>query len=273
MKLRKLNKIYDIDMMQEMKTIILSHLRDIEQENDVKVLLAVATGSRAWGWDSPSSDWDVRFIYVHKPEWYFKIEPQRDVIEKVTGDNVDLAGWELRKALYLLKRSNPSLLEWLNSSSVICLDEEFGRRIHEIEKDYFNPVKSMYHYNGMYNKYNERYFGGDGFPIKGFIYYLRGVLSCKWIETKLSLPPTRISDLLDATVEDQRIRSMIDDVIKIKKGLLKSDKQVVDDSLVNYARHLADHYNEIIGSFRPELNEVSADALDSILYDMVKANA
>ena len=100
--------------MQEMENVIQGHLRDIEQEHDVKVLLAVATGSRAWGWDSPSSDWDVRFIYVHKPEWYFKIEPQRDVIEKMTGDNVDLAGWELRKALYLLKRSNPSLLEWLN---------------------------------------------------------------------------------------------------------------------------------------------------------------
>lgn len=251
--------------MQEMENIILGHLHDIEREHDVKVLLAVATGSRAWGWASPSSDWDVRFIYVHKPEWYFKIEPQRDVIEKVTGDNVDLAGWELRKALYLLKRSNPSLLEWLNSPTVFCLDEEFGRRIHEIEKDYFNPIKSMYHYNGMYNNYNERYLD----TIKGVIYYLRGVLSCKWIETKLSLPPTRFSELVDGTVEDKKIRSMIDNVIKIKKGELKSDKQVVDDTLVAYARELADYYNGIIGSFRPELNETSADALDSILYDMV----
>ena len=259
--------------MQEMENVILGHLHAIEQEHDVKVLLAVATGSRAWGWDSPSSDWDVRFIYVHKPEWYFKIESQRDVIEKMTDDNVDLAGWELRKALYLLKRNNPSLLEWLNSSTVFCSDEEFGCRIHEIEANFFNPVKSMYHYNGMYNKYNERYFGEDGFPIKGFIYYLRGVLSCKWIETRMSLPPTRFSDLLDATVEDQKIRSMIDDVIKIKKGLLKSDKQVVDASLVDYAHRLAEYYNSVIGSFRAELNEAPADVLDSILYDMVKANA
>lgn len=255
--------------MQEMENVILGHLHDIEREHDVKVLLAVATGSRAWGWDSPSSDWDVRFIYVHKPEWYFKIEPQRDVIEKMTGDNVDLAGWELRKALYLLKRSNPSLLEWLNSSTVIYLDEEFGRRIREIEAYFFNPVKSMYHYNGMYNKYKERYFGAEGFPIKGYIYYLRSVLSCKWIETRLSLPPTRFSDLLDATVEDPNIRSMIDDVIKIKKGLLKSDKLVVDEALVDYARELANHYNEIIGSFRPAMNEAPAEMLDSILYDMV----
>ena len=97
------------------KKAIPAHLHCIEHEHEVKILLAVESGSRAWGFESDNSDWDVRFIYVHKPEWYFIVEEQRDVIEQMYDDDVDLDGWELRKTLRLFRRSNPSLLEWFNS--------------------------------------------------------------------------------------------------------------------------------------------------------------
>ena len=245
------------------------HLRHIAEENDAKILLAVESGSRAWGFESKNSDWDVRFIYVHKPEWYFKIEEQRDVIELVTGDNVDLAGWELRKALSQLKRSNPSILEWLNSPKVYYLDEEFGKRINEVAKDCFNPVKSMYHYNHMYNKHNERYLQQEGYPMKRFLYYLRGVLACKWIEDHQTLPPVPFKELVDATVDDNEIKLLIEELIKIKRGEKECDMLVVDDKLVQYARHWAAYYNERVSTFRPEQNEASDKALGSIMYEMV----
>lgn len=108
-----LRKWYRVDFpLRHKKNIeekaIPAHLRSIEKQFNVKVLLAVDSGSRTWGFESQNSDWDVQFIYVHKPEWYLKVEEQRDVIEHVYEDNVDLAGWELRKALSLLRRSNPS---------------------------------------------------------------------------------------------------------------------------------------------------------------------
>lgn len=247
-----------------------AHLRHIAEVNDVKILLAVESGSRSWGFESKNSDWDVRFIYVHKPEWYFKIEGQRDVIELVTGDNVDLAGWELRKALSQLKRSNPSILEWLNSPKIYYLDEEFGKRIHEVAKDYYNPVKSMYHYNHMYNKHNERYLQQEGYPMKRFLYYLRGVLACKWIESHQSLPPVPFKELVDATVDDNEIKMLIDELISIKRGEKECDMLVVDEKLVQYARYWADYYNERVSTFRPEQNEASTKALDAILFDMVQ---
>ena len=96
-------------------------LRQIENDNDVRVLLAVESGSRAWGFASKDSDWDVRFIYVHKPEWYFSIDEQRDVIEEMYAEYIDAVGWDIKKALALLKRSNPSLMEWIQSPIVYIL--------------------------------------------------------------------------------------------------------------------------------------------------------
>lgn len=254
-------------------TIIPAQLESIEHRYKVKVLLAVESGSRAWGFESNNSDWDVRFIYVHKPEWYFKVEEQRDVIEYMHGDDVDLVGWELRKALSLLRRSNPSLLEWFHSPKVYYVDEEFGKRIMEVEKDFFNPVKSMYHYNRIYNKHNERYLQQEGYHLKRFLYYLRGVLACQWIEAYKSIPPVSFKDLCETMVNDADIKAKIDAIIEIKKEGKECDMLTVDNELVEYAQKLADYYNESVGSFRPEQNNVSAEALDSILYDMVKQNS
>ena len=255
---------------KEYTTIIIpAHLRDIEQEYNVKVLLAVESGSRAWGFESANSDWDVRFIYVNKPEWYFKVEEQRDVIEHMYEDNVDLAGWELRKALRLLRKSNPSLLEWFHSPKIYYVDEDFANRIKEVEKDFFNPVKTMYHYHRIYVKHDERYLQQNGFPMKRFLYYLRGVLACKWVEEKMSLPPVPFTELLEATVDNKEIRNEIDKLLVLKRDGKEHDMLIVNDDLVENARNLADYYSEHVGSFRPELANVSTDVLDGILYDMV----
>src|ERR1700677_3992429 len=99
-------------------------LRRIEQAY-VRVLYACESGSRAWGFASQDSDYDVRFIYVHSRDWYLSIEDRRDVIEEPISDSLDISGWELRKTLRLLRKSNPPLLEWLKSPGVYAGDEPF----------------------------------------------------------------------------------------------------------------------------------------------------
>ena len=249
-----------------------SYLKSIEKEYNVKILLAVESGSRAWGFESQDSDWDVRCIYVHKPEWYFSVEEQRDVIEHMFDDNVDLVGWELRKALTLLRKSNPSLLEWLNSPKVYYVDSEFEKRIREVEQDYFNPVKSMYHYHRIYNRDNDRFIQHMDCHMKRFLYYLRGILACKWIETNQSIPPVRFQELLDATIADIIIKKKILSLIEIKKGGTESDMSVVDEDLLSYAHEWAEYYNQTVSSFRPEQHPRTSHALDSILFDMVNNN-
>ena len=143
---------------KNMQQLILSHLEEeVEQQYGVKVLLAVESGSRAWGFHSAESDWDVRFVYVHNLEWYLTVNERRDVIEHMYDDDVDLVGWDLRKTLRLFQKSIPSLLEWLHSPIIYYADEVFLSRMRGLEPAYFNPIKTMYHYASIYIKHDKRY--------------------------------------------------------------------------------------------------------------------
>ncbi len=118
---------------------IRSELSRIETESDIKILLAVESGSRAWGFASTDSDWDVRYIYVHKLDWYLRIDQYKDSKEEILDNDIDLAGWELRKALRLFRKSNPPMLEWLRSPSFIS---NSSRREHapRTQRKVFQPA-------------------------------------------------------------------------------------------------------------------------------------
>lgn len=246
-------------------------LEDIEKEHDVKILLAVESGSRAWGFESKDSDWDVRFIYVHKPEWYFKIDQQRDVIEYNDGVN-DLAGWELRKALSLLKKSNASLLEWINSPIIYYFDSEFKRRIEDAISYATRPERLMYHYNHIYNKQNARYNSEEGFTMKRFLYYLRGILACKWIHEKKRIPPVNFLTLVEATVPEYDIKMQIYRLVDLKKAGKEHNMLTIDNALLEYAKKYADYYNSILPKFMDPSPHTINNRLDALLFDMVNRN-
>jgi len=124
-------------------------LRRIEQAYDVRVLYACESGSRAWGFASQDSDYDVRFIYVHSRDWYLSIEDRRDVIEEPIREGLDLSGWELRKTLRLLRKSNPPLLEWLKSPVVYAWDEAFVADFRQLADEYYSPARCFQHYLHM----------------------------------------------------------------------------------------------------------------------------
>lgn len=98
-----------------MRKVIIEKLQQIEKQENVRILHAVESGSRAWGFESPDSDFDVRFIYVRPRDYYLKLEQTRDVLEFPINDLLDVNGWDLQKALRLLHRSNPSVFEWFKS--------------------------------------------------------------------------------------------------------------------------------------------------------------
>lgn len=99
----------------EIRRRIEERLDEIESQDSVRILLAVESGSRAWGFPSPESDYDERFLYARPREWYLSINSRRDVIECPIEDILDVNGWDIRKALGLLLKSNPVLSEWLCS--------------------------------------------------------------------------------------------------------------------------------------------------------------
>ncbi|MBR5984749.1 MAG: nucleotidyltransferase domain-containing protein [Bacteroidales bacterium] len=253
-----------------MQSAILAHLEDIERKYDVRVLLAVESGSRARGLYSDESDWDLRFVYVNKLDWYLNVNEGRDVIEEMYDDNIDMVGWELRKTLRLFQKSNPSLMEWLHSPVIYRADEDFLSRMRALEPLYFNPIKTMYHYESLYIKHDKRYLQDSTNPLKRFLHYLRGILSCRWLEEHKTMPPVLFSELVQSTVDEEVIRQKIDALIALKRQSKGNDNKEVDADLVDYARRLAEHFEHTIPDFRPEINhDGSSSDLDALLKEMI----
>ena len=143
-----------------MRELIISKLKQIEKDYNVRVLLAVESGSRAWGFASPDSDYDVRFIYVRPEKEYLRLEDVRDVIELPINDELDINGWDLQKTLRLLYRSNPTLFEWF-SSPIVYVETEFAKQFREIMIGYFSTKKSLYHYISMAESNYRDYLKGE----------------------------------------------------------------------------------------------------------------
>jgi predicted nucleotidyltransferase len=177
-------------------------LVDIEAEHDVTVLYACESGSRGWGFASPDSDYDVRFLYVHRLPWYLAVEPKRDVIELPISDELDVGGWELRKALRLLRRANPVLLEWLDSPVVYREDTALTAGIRDLATHWFSPLRGRYHYLAMARRNFREHLQGDSVRLKKYLYVLRPLLAAQWIERGLGQPPMRFADLAERLVTD-----------------------------------------------------------------------
>ena len=252
------------------KEIILKCLGEIEQRYQVHILLAVESGSRSWGFASKDSDWDVRFVYSHKPEWYFSVDEQRDVIEEMFEGDIDVVGWDIKKTLALLKRSNPSLIEWINSPIVYRSDEEFMHGVIPLSLSCFNPIKAMYHYQRIYVKHDERYLQKQGYPMKRFLYYLRGILACQWIERYKTMPPVSFQQLYENIVDDQKIKNGIDELVQEKSSSKEKDMSEVPRFLVDYYLPIANYYSELVGKFRPEIdNSDVSNSINRFFYEMV----
>ncbi len=181
-----------------MRDSILTELDAIEAREEVRIVYAVESGSRAWGMASADSDYDVRFIYAHRPEWYLSLEPGRDVIEEPISDRLDISGWDLRKALRLFGQSNPPLLEWLRSPIVYRETPEVVGPMRELIPTVFSPERAYHHYWHVARAAHKRFRSGKSPTLKTFFYILRPLLAALWVETYETPPPITIQALAEA---------------------------------------------------------------------------
>ena len=183
-----------------MDTLIQEKLREIEQKENCQILLAAESGSRAWGFASPDSDYDVRFIYVRPQESYLRLEKVRDVIEVPINDMLDVNGWDLNKTLRLLHKSNPTVFEWF-SSPIVYRDSGFARAFRPVMDRYFSSKSGLWHYLHMANGNYREFLQGGLVKAKKYFYVLRPVLACRWILEKGTPPPMQFSRLAESQLE------------------------------------------------------------------------
>ncbi|MCP1311419.1 nucleotidyltransferase domain-containing protein [Paenibacillus tyrfis] len=203
--------------MTDFRQPILEELCHIERQEQVRILYACESGSRAWGFPSKDSDYDVRFLYVRPVEWYLSIFDQRDVIERPISDKLDINGWDLKKALNLFRKSNPPLLEWLQSPIPYYENYSAAERIRSISPLTFSPKSCMYHYLNMAKGNYREYLQGEQVKIKKYFYVLRPVLACEWIERFNAMPPMEFDVLVDRLVpEGSELKKVILELVDRK---------------------------------------------------------
>ena len=199
-----------------MKSRILKELNEIEKNCDVKIIYACESGSRAWGFASEDSDYDVRFIYVHPKDWYLTIANKRDVIEIPFDGVLDINGWDIKKSLKLLRKSNSPLLEWLSSPIRYRNVRPVMNALVELSADAFLPESSCHHYLSMAKNIILNFNDGEEVKIKSYLYSLRTILCCKWITLRMNQPPMKIQDLLNEFLPSGELRDLVDNLIYVK---------------------------------------------------------
>ena len=200
---------------------IMRRLAHAEAEHGVRILLAIESGSRAWGFASPDSNYDVRFIYAHEPRWYQSIdlEERRDVIEYAIVDDIDLNGWDIRKALRLFWKSNPAFVEWIQSPIRYIECGPFGAHARGLLPTVYSVESGMYHYRSMAKNTERTYLRNHQVSLKKYFYALRPLLSVLWLERYGTPAPIEFHALLHLIGDRPALRTDIDALLDRKRGV------------------------------------------------------
>ena len=231
-------------MVSDIRNEILDKLSEIEEKENVRIIYAVESGSRAWGVESPDSDYDVRFIYIRNKEDYLNLQEMRDVIEWQLDNVLDINGWDLKKTLIQFHKGNATLFEWANSPIVYKKSDEW-QVVYEGAKKYFSKKIALYHYYGTANNTFKQYLQDDVVRYKKYIYALRPLLACKYIEDNHSIPPVRFDELLMQKLPED-LSDEIDKMLDIKSRSDEKDLNPQLPVIKSYIENEINRYEQLI---------------------------
>ena len=243
-----------------MLSIIQEKLNEIERRENIKILHCVESGSRAWGFASPDSDYDVRFIYLRPQDYYLRLDKTRDVIEWQLDETLDINGWDLQKALKLLHNSNPTLFEW-NSSPIVYRTTDEWKKISAIIDHYFISKAGLYHYLSTAKSNYREYLKTEVVRLKKYFYVLRPILACKWIIDKGTPPPMPFKTLMDGYL-DASMKPAVDNLLELK----------INSPEVGTGKRI-DEINQYIEANIAEIEELLRTSSDDTNHDWNELNA
>ena len=249
-------------MDQIVKKQIMEKLYETEKTHHIKILFAIESGSRGWGFASPDSDYDCRFIYVHERDWYLSIRDKRDVIEYVADEIFDLNGWDLRKMLQHVVKSNAVILEWLSCNEVYIKNEEVVAELNRLAEEYFNYIHVTHHYLSLARKKLAEIEGAETGKLKSYFYVLRPLANVRFIETYQKIPPMAYVETLAQIAIDDETRAEIEKLLEMKKVATESELIEPNDILMAYFRREIEYYQLRVKEMQTERNK----KLD-LLYD------
>lgn len=252
------------------KEAIRQKIATIELEYKVEVLYACESGSRAWGFASNDSDYDVRFIYKHGYEDYLSISPPKDTIDcPLDGNKLDFVGWDIKKALGLLNQSNASVFEWLQSPIIYINNGSFSNRLWDIALNYASPRTLIRHYLGVMKSAYQSGLKKDQMNVKKYFYVLRPLLAAMWIRDYGQPAPIDFDTLLKkGTAQKPKIAQIIEGLLEIKKKGNESDIATLNLDLELFIEEESTSCERLANRLLREGK--STNALDSFFRDTIK---
>ena len=241
-------------------------LKEIEEKENVHILHAIESGSRSWGFASPDSDYDVRFIYIRPMHYYLGLQPKKDFIDWELDETLDINGWDLSKALQHFHKSNATLFEWSNSPVVYDTSPEWAQ-ISQIAGTYFSCKSTLYHYYGTAKSNYREHVSGDLVKYKKYFYVLRPLLACKWIEQKKCPPPVLFQNLVDEVL-DEDMKPVVCDLLQKKVQMSEADKAPRIPALDDYIEDNLEHFKQLAASMADDRND-DWTALNEVFVQML----
>jgi uncharacterized protein len=201
----------------DMKGLIRAELDRIAREEDVSILFAIESGSRAWGFHSTDSDYDVRFVYARPPDWFLRLDDRRDVIERPISGDLDISGWELGKALKLALKSNAVLSEWLQSPIRYSDVPEARQILMDFCRSALTRRPVTWHYLSIAEQQRTGLTSQNGIKLKRYFYVLRPVMALRWMRLHdAATPPMNLWEMIAAAKVPAEIESYLRDLVKVK---------------------------------------------------------
>ncbi len=250
-----------------MKEKIIEHIHQLEKEQGISILLAAESGSRAWGCPSPDSDYDVRIIYKRPKSDYLKIDDMPDTINYFHGVLLDINGWDIKKTLKLIRKSNATPFEWSQSPIVYSEVGDFRSEILDLCKEYFQARHSVNHYRGIAkNSYASNDLTGE-IKLKKLFYVLRPLMAAKWIILKNEIPPMDIPNLI-SIIERKEVVDHINDLLEIKSAANENYVHKMDPLIVDF---IEDEFNYVSAAQVKDVEKTySSDLLNQKFKEIIE---
>ncbi len=247
-----------------MKEEIIKKINKIEKEKGVRIILAVESGSREWGFSSEDSDYDIRCVHVYPSDRYLGIEPVQQQIELIE-NNIDIVSWDIHKFFELFLKSNPTVSEWL-SSKEIYIEKGFGKyskeKLRAIFEQGFSRSKIKNHYLSLAKQNYAKYINIRGeVSLKKYVYVLRALGCIEYLNKTNSLPPLNWE--LSSKYLDKNIKNIFAENVELKKitESKKGKRNVILDKFIE---------GELMKSFEEDKTDFNKDEINKIVIEAIK---
>jgi len=255
--------------MTPIKDTILKTLYQSQDKHQVKIPLAIESGSRGWGLAAHDADYDCRFIYVHTKDWYLSVMDKKDYIECASDTVFDINGWDLKKFLIHIMKSNAVASEWLSSNTVYIKDESVAKPLQDLAAAFFNPIAASYHYlSTAKNKISEILASEDA-NIKKYFYALRPLANLQYIRQYKKMPPMEYEKTLLAIGIPAHITMAINEMLAIKRKSSEWHLIPRNEEIVTYMQSEVEFFTEYIKTIKHEKCR-DYELVDAVFRDTIE---